>query len=225
MLAIADGKLQAPVVAQGVDEIAAMARAVEIFRKNAIDLEGLLEERKQAASRLEHIVEERTRDLRRSVAELKALGAVAQAVGSTLELKVVLARILEHACSLSEAGSGAIYVFDKQRDRFQLEAAHNMADDLIAVIREHSLRLGESVVGQCAERRQAVQIDDLAAAPPHPLYEEHLKAGMHALLAVPLLHQDEVIGALVVRRRQVGAFTAETVGLTESLRRPIGNST
>ena len=32
---------------------------------------------------------------------------------------------------------------------------------MIAAVREHPIRLGESVVGQCAERREAVQFDDL----------------------------------------------------------------
>jgi hypothetical protein len=53
-------------------------------------------------------------------------------------------------------------------------------------------------------RREAMQIDGLTKAPPHPLFDLHLKAGVRALLAVSLLHQQEVIGALVVRRRRVG---------------------
>lgn len=71
MLAIADGKLDAGVEAQGADEIAAMGRAVEVFRRNAIELERLLEERKEAAARLEQIVEERTRELERRSAVLR----------------------------------------------------------------------------------------------------------------------------------------------------------
>ena len=63
MLAIAGGKLHGPVAAEGADEIAAMGRAVEVFRRNAIELERLLEERKETAARLEQVVEERTRDL------------------------------------------------------------------------------------------------------------------------------------------------------------------
>jgi GAF domain-containing protein len=41
----------------------------------------------------------------------------------------------------------------------------------------------------------------------------HLKSGVRALLAVPLLHQDEVIGTLVVRRRSPGAFPRPIVNL------------
>jgi GAF domain-containing protein len=44
----------------------------------------------------------------------------------------------------------------------------------------------------------------------------HLKAGVRALLAVPLPHQDNVIGALVVRRKRAGAFAPETISLLQS---------
>jgi signal transduction histidine kinase len=44
----------------------------------------------------------------------------------------------------------------------------------------------------------------------------HMKAGVCALLAVPLLHQDEVVGALVVRRTRAGAFASETIELLQS---------
>jgi signal transduction histidine kinase len=71
MLAIAGGKLDAAVVAHGTDEIAAMGRALELFRRNAIELERLLEERKEAAMRLEHLVEERTRELERRSSVLR----------------------------------------------------------------------------------------------------------------------------------------------------------
>jgi adenylate cyclase len=64
-LAIAGGRRDVPVSASGSDEIAAMARAVEIFRENAIALDQLLVERAQAAQQLEKVVEERTAELQR----------------------------------------------------------------------------------------------------------------------------------------------------------------
>ncbi|MDZ7670567.1 MAG: hybrid sensor histidine kinase/response regulator [Gammaproteobacteria bacterium] len=72
MLAIAGGRLRAPVAVRGSDEIAAMARAVETFRRNAIELEHLLEERKQTATRLEQQVLERTRELSEKSRQLEA---------------------------------------------------------------------------------------------------------------------------------------------------------
>ena len=64
-LAIAAGRRDVPVAVGGSDEVAAMARAVEVFRANAIALDQLLAERAQAAERLEKTVEERTAELQR----------------------------------------------------------------------------------------------------------------------------------------------------------------
>ena len=49
----------------------------------------------------------RTRDLMRSVGELKALGEVSQAVGSTLDLQTVLTTIVGRAVQLSGTGGGS----------------------------------------------------------------------------------------------------------------------
>ena len=38
---------------------------------------------------------------------------MSQAVNSSLELDKVLPTILEHACAMSYAGGGTVYVFDK----------------------------------------------------------------------------------------------------------------
>jgi adenylate cyclase len=71
MLAIAAGRREIPVPATGSDEVAAMGRAVEVFRQNAIELDHLLAERANAAIRLEKLVEERTSELQRRGAALR----------------------------------------------------------------------------------------------------------------------------------------------------------
>jgi signal transduction histidine kinase len=203
---IGRGDLKSRIDVRTGDEIQSLA---EHFNRMAGQLQ-------ESYANLEGKVEERTRQLARSLSELEALGEVSRAISSTLDLQLVLDSILAHACELADSGGGAIYVYDTLRRQFDLEAGHKMSEDLIAAVREHPIRLGDALIGQCAERREAVQIDDLAKAPPHPLFELHLNAGVRALLAVPLLHQHEVIGALVVRRKRVGAFAGGTVSLLQS---------
>jgi signal transduction histidine kinase/DNA-binding response OmpR family regulator len=65
MLTIAAGRRETAVLVTGRDEIGAMGRAVEVFRRNAIELDQLLAERADAAIRLEKIVEQRTAELQR----------------------------------------------------------------------------------------------------------------------------------------------------------------
>src|SRR5580704_9630227 len=71
MRAIVGGRRDIAIPTGGSDEIAEMARAVEVFRDNAIALDQLLAEREQAAVRLEGIVEERTAELQRRGTELR----------------------------------------------------------------------------------------------------------------------------------------------------------
>jgi signal transduction histidine kinase len=167
-------------------------------------------------ARLFEEVQARTRDLAHTVDQLEALSEVGQAISSTLDLKAVLNAILAHACRLAESGGGAIYVYNSEQHWFELEAANNMSEELIAAVRARPIQLEDTLIGQCAVSRKIVQIDDLMNAPPHPLFKLHLKAGTRALLAVPLLHQDEVIGALVVRRKRAGTFGDDKLGLLQS---------
>jgi GAF domain-containing protein/anti-sigma regulatory factor (Ser/Thr protein kinase) len=156
------------------------------------------------------------RELARSVEELESLGKVSQAVNSSLELDKVLPTILEHACAMSYAGGGTVYVFDKTTSELRLAAAHNMSDEHIAMVRAQPMRLNSVVVGECATRREVVQVADLSSAAPSPLIDILLRTGVRAALAVPLLHQAEVVGVLVVRRNQPGTFSPEVIRLVEA---------
>jgi signal transduction histidine kinase len=71
MFEIAAGGREAAVSVTGRDEIAAMGRAVEVFRQNAIERDALLAERAEAADRLEHLVAERTAELGQQQAVLR----------------------------------------------------------------------------------------------------------------------------------------------------------
>src|SRR4026209_662496 len=115
-----------------------MGRAVEIFRRNTLERDELLVEREQAASLLEREVEARTAELAQSVAQLRALGEVSQAVNSTLDLETVLSTIVAKAVQLSGTEAGAIYVFDEAQHEFHLHATYGMDQELIdALSREH----------------------------------------------------------------------------------------
>jgi GAF domain-containing protein len=132
------------------------------------------------------------RELARSVEELESLGKVSQVVNSSL------------------------YVFDKTTSEFHLAAAHNMSAEHIAMVRAQPMRLNRVVVGECAMRREVVQIADLSRAPPSPMLDILLRTGVRAVLAVPLLHQAAVVGVLVVRRNQSGTFSQEIIRLVEA---------
>ena len=169
-------------------------------------------------ARLFEEVQARTKELARSVEELRSLGEVGQTVIATLDMSKVLSTVLENACRMAYAGGGTIYVYDQSADAFRLEAGHNMTEEHIERVRSQPIRMGDTVVGECGQRRQAVQVEDLTciAAAPSPIIDILIRAGVRAILALPLIHRGDVIGALVVRRTYPGPFAPETVRLLEA---------
>jgi signal transduction histidine kinase len=158
----------------------------------------------------------RTTELARSVEELQALGEVSQAVNSTLDLETVLSTIVAKAVQLSATDAGAIYVFDEERQEFQLRATHGMDEALIAAIRDQRIRMDERITARAAAQRGAVQLPDLLNEASSPLLNVVIRAGYRALLVVPLLRPGAVIGTLVVRRKQPGEFPKSTIDLLET---------
>src|SRR5262245_18064617 len=117
---------------------------------------------------------------------------------------------------MAYAAGGTIYEFDKTTGEFHLAAGHNMSEEHIARVRAQPIRLGDPGVGQCGERREAVQIADIDSAEPSPVVDILRRTGVRSVLSVPLLHQGELIGALAVRRNRPGAFSPESISLLEA---------
>jgi signal transduction histidine kinase/DNA-binding response OmpR family regulator len=216
MREIAEGRHDSPVAIAGDDEVASMGRAVEVFRRNAVERDQLLAERADTAARLERRVAERTEQLAGSVEELKALGEVGRTVGSSLDLDTVLVTIVTHAVRLTRADAGTIYEFEPAAGVFEPRANCGLSADMVEALRNSRIRMGETVVGQCAAQRAPVENPDVESEHDYPLRALLLDAGMRALLAVPLLRDDDVIGALVIRRRSPGRFPPSVVTLLQT---------
>jgi hypothetical protein len=215
MLAIAGGSHHTPIDVSGGDEVAEMARVVEVFRKNTLERDELLAEKAQAAERLEQQVKERTADLARSVKELRALGDVTQAVNSTIDLPTVLSTIVAKAVQLSGTEGGPIYVFDGGSQEFQLSATFGMSEEVIAAVRNMHAEIS-AAVGHLTETHEPLQTSDLRDLPATPVNDFLVRAGYRARLLVPLVRSDIVIGALIVRRKAPGEFPASTVDLVKT---------
>jgi signal transduction histidine kinase len=160
-------------------------------------------------------VQARTRELSQSVGELRGLGEVSQAVNSTLDLETVLTTIVAKATQLSNTEAGAIYVFNEASREFQLRATYGMDAAVIAAIRDRHIHIGETAIGRAVERRIPIQIADVQNDPSSVL-DIIVRAGFRALLAIPLLAADRIVGALVVRRKEPGEFPKNTVDLLQT---------
>src|SRR5262249_18978909 len=154
------------------------------------------------------------------VGELQALGEVGQAVGSSLDLQEVLTTIVSHAVQLSGADAGTIYELDEETAAFSPRVSDRMPAELLASVQQDRLRLADDhVVGRAALRGQAVQVADLMAATdfaPSPALDALRRTGFRALLAVPLIREQRVVGALVIRRKTPGEFSQAVTDLLQT---------
>jgi signal transduction histidine kinase len=189
--------------------------------KTGDELEGLADQFNEMAGRLqdsytdlEKKVKIRTRELAQSVSELRALGEVSQAVNSTLDLQNVLTTIVTKAVELSGADSGGIYVFDDLKQEFLLRATHGMDQAMIAELLKQRIGLDNSFVA--IRQGEPIHIPDIREEPPNPINAIILRAGYRAQLAAPLTQRGQIVGLLVVRRREPGRFPKGTVDLIKT---------
>jgi two-component system, NtrC family, sensor kinase len=203
--------LGVPLLREGavVGTIALGRKRVQPFTERQIELVRTFADQAVIAienARLLGELQARTDELTRSVAELQALEEVLRAVNSSLDLDIVLATIISRAAQLSQADEGMIYEFDETEEVFVPKSAFGMSAERVARLRERRIRLGETYLGRAAVERAPVHVEDVQQDPTLGPDRGVLLEGIHAVLAVPLLREDKVVGGLVIRRRTAGGF-------------------
>jgi GAF domain-containing protein len=163
-------------------------------------------------------LEARTGELTQSVEKLTALGEVSRAVSSTLDVETVLDTIVSRASQLAGGAGCSIYEYDEGGERFELRAMHNHDAAFAEALRATPLRKGEGLMGRAAEMREPVQVADITEP---GAYESSargtlIRFGYRAVLSVPLLREDQIIGSLSFNRKAPGKFPPEVVDVLKT---------
>jgi GAF domain-containing protein len=174
----------------------------------------------QAAIAIENVrlfteLRARTQELTRSVGQLTALGEVGRAVSSTLDLETVLTTIVSRAVQLSGLDGGVVFEYDEAAEEFLQRVATETGGTLAEVRRTARFRKGEGVLGRTALTLEPVQVPDITipGAYESRLRENLIESGIRAILAVPMVREDRLIGCLAVTRNHPGEFPSETIEL------------
>ena len=162
-------------------------------------------EQVQTLRLLEQRVDERTR-------ELRSLLNIGRTLASTLELEPLLAQILEQISSVVESAGVAVLRLNSAGDALQLLAYRSPIHG--ARLPEHWPLEEGTLDYQVITSAQCVIIADTEADVPHPrLWRERLEkpyrdqlTGMRALLAVPMLYKERVVGMINFVHQQPGFY-------------------
>src|SRR5438445_5361075 len=168
--------------------------------------------------RLFNELQARTAELTQSVEQLTALGEVSRAVSSTLDVETVLNTIVSRASQLAGAAGCSIFEYDPAAEQFELRATHNDDTEFVAALRAAPLRKGEGIMGRAAEMREPIQIPDITqpGAYQSSVRDTLIRFGYRAVLAVPLLREDQIIGSLTFIRKAPGEFSPKVVDVLKT---------
>ena len=161
-------------------------------------------------------LESRTDELDRKVTQLEALGAVGQAESFSLNLTEVLNTIITQAVQLSGTEGGSIYEFDEDAREFHLSAVFGTSPETFDALRRTRIGLDDTFLGQAAALGRPLELPDLGGVLPDPYLSVLAEGGWRSLVAVPMLREGRIVGAMVVRRHAPGYVPQEICDLLET---------
>jgi GAF domain-containing protein len=175
---------------------------------------------KQAVIAIENarLLNELRESLERQTATSEVLRVISSSPG---ELEAVFRAMLVNAVRICGAKFGDLYL--REGDGFRMAATHNSPPAYVeARTREPLLRPPpDAPLSRVASTKQVVQIADIKTIPSyiggHPFVRAAVDlAGYRTVLVVPMLKDDQLIGALGITRQEVQPFTEKQVALLQN---------
>src|SRR5262245_18730583 len=166
------------------------------------------------ATNVAQIIRERDEAQEQLAATSEVLSVINSSPG---DLKPVFEAMLEDAVRLCQAKFGLMARYDG--NAFHIMAQVGAAPAYLEVVQRGPLRTGpETILGQVLSKHQTVQIPDMAAtrgyAERNPLMVAAVElGGVRTYLAVPMLREDKIIGAVLLYRQEVSPFTDKQIAL------------
>jgi len=166
-------------------------------------------------TRLLNELRQRTDDLSEALEQQTATSEVLRVISSSPgELEPVFQAMLENAVRICEAKFGTLWL--REGDAFRAVALHN-APPAYAEARRRELLLRpppDTALGRVASTKQVVQIDDIGKHRYDPEWRAAIELGNYrTVVSVPMLKENELVGAISIFRQEVRRFTDKQVDL------------
>src|ERR1700730_6497671 len=166
-----------------------------------------------------HALAEAQKHLAEALAQQTAASEVLKVISSSPgELQPVFEAMLANAVRICDAKFGFMNRYDG--DNWKIAAVHGAAPAYTEYLQQRGYKRPgpETVVARIARTKQMVHITDLAASRGYAERDAVVVAavelgGVRTLLGVPMLKEDELIGAILLSRQEVLPFTEKQIEL------------
>ena len=161
-------------------------------------------------------LEARNRDLMESLERETATGEILRVISSSpTDIQPVLAAILDSGRRLCDAEFGAIFRFED--GAFVKAASTTVTSEFGAWLQKTPIQPGPGTpLRRVGLERRPVQVADILSDPDFAPPDEYRREGMRTALAVPMLKDDTLLGAVTFHRRVVKPFTDQQIALLET---------
>ena len=164
------------------------------------------------------LTRERDELLEQQQATAEVLRVISSSPG---DLKPVFAVILENATRLCQANFGLLWLCEG--DAYRAVAMHN-APPAFAEVRQREPLVsmsGTTVLAQVARTKRTIQVADIAKDPAYKKNPRNTQlfvklAGARSVVTVPMLKDNELVGAFNIYRQEVRPFTEKQIELVEN---------
>ena len=159
-------------------------------------------------------------ELREALEQQRATAEVLEVISSSLgELEPVFERALKSAVRICGAKFGNLWL--REGELFRIAATYGAPLPYVDFLRREQVfrpdpRLG---LGQIVRTKQTFQIADIAVVPSHTdgMRQATIElADARTLIGVPMLKDDQVIGAIGIYRQEVRPFTDKQIALVQN---------
>ncbi|RJR14701.1 MAG: GAF domain-containing protein [Nitrospiraceae bacterium] len=146
--------------------------------------------------------------------KINSLFDITKQFRETLHLDILLKKIMESAMALTSAESGALILYDEERNlKCRFSSGTNSG-----TVQQGVLKPGEGIAAQVAETGKAVLLNDVSK-------DGRFNSGPDngsghkttSVVCVPLIYAGETIGVIELRNRKQGHFTKQDESLLSSL--------
>ena len=150
----------------------------------------------------------------RLMAQQAALAGTLRTLGQApYDLGAILDAILRYATALGYAERGFVYLRGDD-GLYRHAAAIGASDEIVALNLTNPLGPERgTLVGRTALTRQVVHVPDVLTDPEYTYAAAQRLGGFRAMLGVPMLREDEVIGVVTMWRDEPIPFTADEIEL------------